>query len=409
MKKYFFLSVLAIAMGVAMTSCTHSDDPSYDDVTPPTVNLASPCVSGIITDKAGNPIQGATITMGDYAATTDADGLFVISDVNTGTYTITASAEGKLSVSGTVVAEAPAKNTKNVMFNAALPSADNVIVIAATATEGGEGDLTTETLTGNDIAAIPMHVEVPADALSEDAEIIITPLYDEGEGDDVSDVYSASRATRAVTPRMLIGVSVSAKPSNVGAKGNDVNFKKPITLTMTFDEEVSTNTVLKKLVDGEWVEIPCSTQGANVQFTVSQFGSFGMFLPTNLSEKVTNEPLYFNQDVWDNLYGKAPMQVDEAQFTYNVGLKLNTKGTSVLPGLLIEKMAAIYGTAFETVDATYPINVTLPIGTRLDIKGSQVVTSITISALGRSTTATYYGDVYVAVRTSNRQHTGSGN
>jgi hypothetical protein len=202
---------------------------------------------------------------------------------------------------------------------------------------------------------------------------------------------------------------VSAKPSNVGAKGNDVNFKKPITLTMTFDEEVSTNTVLKKLVDGEWVEMPCSTQGANVQFTVSQFGSFGMFLPTNLSEKVTNEPLYFNQDVWDNLYGKAPMQVDEAQFTYNVGLKLNTKGTSVLPGLLIEKMAAIYGTAFETVDATYPINVTLPIGTRLDIKGSQVVTSITISALGRSATATSYGDVYVAVRTSNRQHTGSGN
>lgn len=55
---------------------------------------------------------------------------------------------------------------------------------------------------------------------------------------------------------------------------------------------------------------------------------------------------------------------------------------------------------------TYPINVTLPVGTAMNISGRQEVTTLTASALGRSVSGKQYGTVSVITRTWNRQHTG---
>lgn len=402
MKKYFFLSVLAVAMGAALASCTHSDDPSYDDVTPPVVNLASPTVSGVITDKAGNPIQGATITMGEYTATTDANGMFVISDVKPGTYTITADAEGKFSVSGTVEVKASTKQTEDVLFCATLPSEDNVITITVTASEGGEDNLVTEALEGNDLAEIPIEVEVPAGALSEDAEIIVVPLYDEDDAEPVSNV-SPSRATRASKKDMLIGAKVKCSKHNIA-------MVKPIELSFDLDEELASEIVVKKLVGDEWVDIPFNTMGSTVSFNVVEFGSFGLFLNiVKITDKVTSEPLVFDPNVWDNLYGKAEMKADESRFTYGVGTVMNTHGLTVAAALLIEQLAYKYGAGYEMIDAVYPINVTLPIGTRLAVNGKQIIRDITVSALGITVAAKVYDSVYVGVVTSNRQHNGGGN
>lgn len=54
---------------------------------------------------------------------------------------------------------------------------------------------------------------------------------------------------------------------------------------------------------------------------------------------------------------------------------------------------------------TYPINVTLPVGTAMNISGRQEVTTLTASALGRSVSGKQYGTVSVITRTWNRQHT----
>lgn len=58
---------------------------------------------------------------------------------------------------------------------------------------------------------------------------------------------------------------------------------------------------------------------------------------------------------------------------------------------------------------TYPINVTLPVGTAMNISGRQEVTTLTASALGRSVSGKQYGTVSVITRTWNRQHTGGTN
>ena len=78
-------------------------------------------------------------------------------------------------------------------------------------------------------------------------------------------------------------------------------------------------------------------------------------------------------------------------------------------GLLIEKLAQLYTATATTVTRSYPLNVSLPIGTKLEISGSQLVTTATISGLGSTATLKQYGDVSINVQTSNRQHTGGGN
>ena len=150
--------------------------------------------------------------------------------------------------------------------------------------------------------------------------------------------------------------------------------------------------------------------GSTVSFNVVEFGSFGLFLNiVKITDKVTSEPLVFDPNVWDNLYGKAEMKADESRFTYGVGTVMNTHGLTVAAALLIEQLANKYGAGYEMIDAVYPINVTLPIGTRLAVNGKQIIRDITVSALGITVAAKVYDSVYVGVVTSNRQHTGGGN
>ena len=140
-----------------------------------------------------------------------------------------------------------------------------------------------------------------------------------------------------------------------------------------------------------------------------EFTSYGLFVGIRISSTSRNEAISFSQSVWDNLYGAANMSVGAATYTYKVGMEVNTKGTSVFTALLIESLARAFGAnSFET-QGSYPINVTLPVGTKLEIKGVQQVNTVTASAAGRSVSGTQYGDVTVTVVTSNRQHTGGSN
>lgn len=103
------------------------------------------------------------------------------------------------------------------------------------------------------------------------------------------------------------------------------------------------------------------------------------------------------------------MNIASASYSFKGGTEVTTTASDKLTGLLVEKLAQLYAAASTTVTRSYPLNVTLPIGTKLEISGTQTVTTATISGLGKTATITHYGDVKINVRTSNRTHTGGGN
>ena len=384
----YMLLIAGLTMGVAGCS---DDDPDYDHVTPPVVEVASNTLTGVITSLNGEGISGAKVSLGEgNSATTDANGVYLFKDVKAGTYQLKAEAEGKLSHTGTLTV-ADVKKTQNLVWNAALAS-DVKKEVSVSADAPSEGKVETETLKGNEEAKVEVKAEIAAGAVDTDADVkvIISPLYREEDG-----------VTRAADETMLVGAALSCNKEGV-------SLKKAIELSFELDTELAGKVEVKQYKNGEWVKVNSRIEDGRVIIAASEFASYGLFLGVEFSEKKSTEVVAFEQSKWDNLYGSKDMSVGEAAYIYKTGTEISTEGTSKLTALLVEKLAQRFGATAVTVSGSYPINVTLPVGTMLEISGVQEEWSVSASALGKSASGTRYGIVTVAVVTSNRQHTGGG-
>ncbi|WP_270535147.1 carboxypeptidase-like regulatory domain-containing protein [Phocaeicola massiliensis] len=384
----YMLLIAGLTMGVAGCS---DDDPDYDNVTPPVVEVASNTLTGVITSLSGEGISGAKVSLGaDNSATTDANGVYLFKDVKAGTYQLKAEAEGKLSHTGTLTV-ADVKKAQNLVWNAALAS-DVKKEVGVSADAPSEGKVETETLKGNEEAKVEMKVEVAAGTVDTDVKVIISPLYRE---EDV--------VTRAAGETMLVGAALSCDKEGV-------SLKKAIELSFELDTELAGKVEVKQYKNGEWVKADSRVEDSHVVVAASEFASYGLFLGVEFSEKKSTKAVEFEQSKWDNLYGSKDMSVGEAAYTYKVGTEISTEGTvSKLTALLIEELAQRFGATATTLNGSYPINVTLPVGTMLEISGVQEEWGVSASALGKSASGTCHGNVVIEVATSNRQHTGGGN
>lgn len=382
------LLIAGLTMGVAGCS---DDDPDYDNVTPPVVEVASNTLTGIITSLSGEGISGAKVSLGEgNSATTDANGVYLFKDVKAGTYQLKAEAEGKLSHTGTLTV-ADVKKAQNLVWNAALAS-DVKKEVSVSADAPSEGKVETETLKGNEEAKVEMKVEVAAGTVDTDVKVIISPLYREEDA-----------VTRAAGETMLVGAALSCDKEGV-------SLKKAIELSFELDTELAGKVEVKQYKNGEWVKADSRVEDSHVVVAASEFASYGLFLGVEFSEKKSTEAVEFEQSKWDNLYGSKDMSVGEAAYTYKAGTEISTEGTvSKLTALLIEELAQRFGATATTLNGSYPINVTLPVGTMLEISGVQEEWGVSASALGKSASGTCHGNVVIEVATSNRQHTGGGN
>lgn len=384
----YMLLIAGLTMGVAGCS---DDDPDYDNVTPPVVEVASNTLTGVITSLSGEGISGAKVSLGaDNSATTDANGVYLFKDVKAGTYQLKAEAEGKLSHTGTLTV-ADVKKAQNLVWNAALAS-DVKKEVGVSADAPSEGKVETETLKGNEEAKVEVKAEIAAGTVDTDVKIIISPLYRE---EDV--------VTRAAGETMLVGAALSCDKEGV-------SLKKAIELSFELDTELAGKVEVKQYKNGEWVKADSRVEDSHVIVAASEFASYGLFLGVEFSEKKSTEAVEFEQSKWDNLYGSKDMSVGEAAYTYKVGTEISTEGTvSKLTALLIEELAQRFGATATTLNGSYPINVTLPVGTMLEISGVQEEWGVSASALGKSASGTCHGNVVIEVATSNRQHIGGGN
>lgn len=390
----YMLLIAGLTMGA--TGCS-DDDPDYENVTPPVVEVASNTLTGVITSLNGEGVSGAKVLLGaDNSATTDANGVYLFKDVKAGTYQVKAEAEGKLPYEGTLTV-VDEKKSQNLVWNAVLIS-DVKKEVTVSAEEASEGKVETEHLKGNDEAKVEVKAKIAAGAVEADTEeevkVIISPLY---KKEDV-----VARAARATDETMLVGASLSCNLEGVF-------LKKAIDLGFELDSELASKVEAKQYKNGEWVKVDSRIEDGRVIVAATEFASYGLFLGVEFSEQKSTEAVSFTQGKWDNLYGSKDMSVGEAAYTYKAGTEITTKGTSKLTALLVEKLAQRFGATVATVNGSYPINVTLPIGTMLEISGVQTKWSVSASAFGKSASGTRYGNVTVAVVTSNRQHTGGGN
>lgn len=394
MKKFMnfgVLTLLGMALTFGMTSCS-DDDPDYSNVTPPTVELAKANISGMVTTIGGKPIAGAEVTakLGSttLSATTNADGEYTLEGLaENGTYTMTATASGKQSVTGSVTVN----KGETAAWNTRL--SNEATTVSVSQTEETSVEVVTETLENNEEARVTTVTVIPAAAVEEGEEIIVTPVY--------STDYVA---TKAATTKdfMLMGINISCSNPNAVLKA-------PIKLTFDLTDDVIEQLKPMKEVNGNWVEAEVTEEGEKVVFTVDAFTTYSLFINATLNQNASTEAISFAQAEYDNLYGASEMSVGTATYTYKMGSKIGQHSNllgAYLAEILAQQMA---GSTVKTVNGSYEINVTLPIGTALTLSGKQAVETTSIAAGSTTVSGKSYGKVSVTANTYNRQHNGGTN
>lgn len=382
------LLVAGLTMGVA--SCG-DDDPDYSNVTPPDVAVTH-SISGRVTGIDGEGLS-ATVSMNGTSATTGSDGTFVFENVAAGTYTLKAEADGKVSKETSVTVS----DSNNPVWNVTLSNEGTTVT--ANADGSANADVTSETLKGNEKGEIAMSLTAPAGAVEAGEQIIVTPIY---STDEVEQAALRSVSTKAAGGTLLIGTRISSSNASV-------TLQKPVTLEYDVDPEIAGTITAQKYVNGTWVDAEYTVEGGKVSVVADQFTSYSLLCSATISSSTTSEAVSFTPDSWDNLYGSGDMAVSSASYSYKIGTDISSSGTNKITAYLIEIVARAAGAGVTTTTGTYPINVTLPVGTAMNISGQQEVTTLTASALGRSVSGKQYGTVSVITRTWNRQHTGGSN
>ena len=403
MRKFKFgvLALLGLALTFGASSCS-DDDPDYSNVTPPTVAVTH-SISGRVTGINGEGLS-ATVSMNGTSVATASDGTFVFEDVDAGTYTLTASASDKVSKETTVTVSNGDSN--NPVWNVALSNAGTSFIANDEGAAGGS--VTSETLKGNEEGSIEVTMTAPDDAVDAGAEIIVTPIYSTEEAEQVTGRSVGTKAVRAVSTRatgstLLIGTRVSCSDGSAAPRN-------PITLEYDVDSEMAATITAQKYVNGQWVDADCTVAAdGKVTVVADQFTSYSLLCTATITSSTTSEALSFTPNEWDNLYGSGDMSVSSASYSYKIGTEITSSGTSKITSYLIEIVARAAGAGVTTATGTYPINVTLPVGTAMNISGQQEATTLTASALKRSVSGKQYGTVSVITRTWNRQHTGGSN
>ena len=391
-------ALLAMAAVMPLASCSsNSDDPSYENVQPPTLTVAPNTLSGVITAKDGTAIEGATVSLDTKTATTDKNGVYRFDNIGNGTYTVHVTATGKNMAHGEISVPKSSKS-QDLIWNAVL-TADGTKTLTFDANGNASATVETECLKGNEKAKVETTVTIPTEGIQlpsgvalDDVTFSVAPAYDEDAVDEA--------ATRASQETMLTGVTLSCSVEGV-------KLTKPVSITMSVDKAIAGSAVVKKYVEGAWEAAQSTVSDGTVTIQADEFTSYGLFLSISFSEaSASADAVNFTQSTWDNLNGSAAVTVASASYTYSVGTKITSTATSQLGALLIEKLAARYGAASTTATGSYPLNVTLPVGTKLALSATQAKQTVSAAAAGTTVSGTKYGTVTVTATTSNRSHTG---
>lgn len=389
MKKTFLLGAIVL-MGAALTAC-HDDDYSFFDPVAPQVTQLPNTLSGVIANKAGEPIEGATVTMGASTATTNANGEYEIVAFEAGNYTLEASANGY--ITATSVIEVPAvKQTLNLAWNVTLAK-EVTADVNITVNEGGNGEVESEAIKDNENGKVNISVAADANVVPADTKISIRPVYKEEEA-------MAIRAT-STESTMLIGAHLSCSDPNIV-------LSSPISIAFELDGSLADAIVTRHYANGRWNDVEHTNNNGVITIGATEFGAYGIFLDVVTNIQTSNRNLTLSPSEWDNLYGGWTIHATTTSYTHKSGTEITTQAQNKLEGLLIEAMAREFGSKCTERKGEHAVNMDVPAYTLLTVSGKQEEKNITKSANGTSVSAVNYGTVSVTVSATSRKHNGGG-
>lgn len=392
-----------MAVFLACVSCTEHD-PSYDNVVCPEINVEKSVIMGTVTNLQGGILAGAVVDVNGKEISTDDDGMYRIEITEAGTYELSASYPDKITKNSTV--EVPdVKVTHTFVQNFALPEYRTIVL------QTGENVEQTETILDNEAEGtmtVTATVVIEETALPEDEYLTLTPVYSKQEGEDIATSHTKA-ATSRVENKMLIGATISCSDPSIT--------ELPVPAKMSFDAVKEVQEVTKLMMydiqNSVWVEIPYESSDNEMVFEVKYLTAYGIFGDVKVTEQEEARPItdFKPQAVWDNYYGKDVMHVGAVTYTTRMGQILDrTQGVDQLRALLLEKLAQDCGLSDpKEVTATYNVNTDLPVGTSLELTGSQNYISVIYEMNGKSVHADIWGTSTVSGKTFNRVHTGGGN
>lgn len=392
-----------LAILLACFSCT-VHDPSFDSVERPEINVENSVIMGTVSDLQGKVLAGAIVNVSGVEVSTDENGMYRIEITTAGTYELSASYPEKITKNSTV--EVPdVKVTHTYVQNFSLPEYRTIVL------QTGENEEVTETIPDNEpegTMTVTATVVIEETTIPKDEYLTLSPVYSKKESEDIVTLKTKATTSR-VENRMLIGAVIACSDPSVT--------ELPIPAKMSFDAVKEVQEVTKLMMydirNGIWVEIPYESFDNEMVFEVKYLTAYGIFGDISITEQENAQPItdFKPQAFWDNYYGKDVMHVGAVTYTTKVGMNLDRKqGIDQLRALLLEKLAQDYGLGDpKDVTATYNVNTDLPVGTSLELTGSQNLLNVKYEMNGKSVHADVFGTVSVSGKTYNRVHTGGGN
>lgn len=378
-------SILFVSLILSFLSGCDDPDRNYDDMVPPELPHGIQFVSGVVTDRSGRPVRDATVQIGDKTVRTEDDGTYCFRPVPPGTYVLSVNTNGKEGIERSIVVPEPdGQLTSSVSFNMSLVSSDHYVKESIKAVTGGCLRATTEHLSGNDKAEVTLELEIPGNALAQDAVVSLFPTYDASLLPDGSGML-------------------------VGARLEGATFKSAARLHFFMGDELAGLGFVMRQTDGVWTKISSTAEEGVISVDVTEQGYYGFFVPMALTEKTSNKTVTFSKNVWDNIHGAGWLFVPQVNYSYMLGAEIPSAGKTVLTALLIEKMVSAYGAVAKEVADSYFIDVTLPVGVRLSFSGYQEMKEATFTAGNTKVSCTSYGSVNIWGKAVDREDTGGSN
>lgn len=348
-----FMLLAAVCGGMLFSACHKDDD---EETMPPVVPevKATYAIHGIVTDINNEAVEGATVKISGTAtseAAADDAGSFSISSLEKkGNYTVEVSKAGYTSVSKEI-------NLNASLVDVAIQLPFEPVVVTAKATEESKLELPAE----NSSIATGVELQIPAGALKEDTEVKVTEVPDDTEGDAPLIVLNYQPdGTKFEKPCPLI---IPSPTDDYELEGIKLQWLNPDT---------------KKWEDQpQEVEFKDNAYVTSIQhFSSYKITGFSQGSSSTAKETILN-------DSHDNLNGRGPIEVKEIPYSYKRGTMYVTtpEAAAAAAGITNKKVidfikSAVYAsTSFTEIDAAYPVSVTIPVGVRMDAKGTQEFTT----------------------------------